>query len=128
MKKKILIISVAIMLLVSMTLSIFSLVMVDKLYQEKLEEKKSFSNNLEVGGFENYGISLMANTITTPDGYPMQLITASITPADPDILLEWTVEWKENKSHTSSLKESTEQNHWGVARKMMGCLHLQQWG
>jgi hypothetical protein len=28
----------------------------------------------------------------------------------------------------SSLKASTEQNHWGVARKMMGCLHRQQWG
>ena len=28
----------------------------------------------------------------------------------------------------SSLKESTEQNHWGVARKMMGCLQRQQWG
>ena len=28
----------------------------------------------------------------------------------------------------SSLKLSTEQNHWGVARKMMGCLQRQQWG
>ena len=28
----------------------------------------------------------------------------------------------------SSLKESTEQNHWGVARKMMGFLQRQQWG
>ena len=28
----------------------------------------------------------------------------------------------------SSLKESTEQNHWGVARKMMGLLQRQQWG
>ena len=28
----------------------------------------------------------------------------------------------------SSLKVSTEQNHWGVARKMMGFLHRQQWG
>ena len=28
----------------------------------------------------------------------------------------------------SSLKASTEQNHWGVARKMMGPLHRQQWG
>ena len=28
----------------------------------------------------------------------------------------------------SSLKASTEQNHWGVARKMMGCLQRQQWG
>ena len=27
-----------------------------------------------------------------------------------------------------SLKASTEQNHWGVARKMMGFLHRQQWG
>ncbi len=28
----------------------------------------------------------------------------------------------------SSLKESTEQNHCGVARKMMGCLQRQQCG
>ena len=28
----------------------------------------------------------------------------------------------------SSLKDSTEQNHWGVARKMMGLLQRQQWG
>ena len=28
----------------------------------------------------------------------------------------------------SSLKESTEQNHCGVARKMMGFLQRQQWG
>ena len=28
----------------------------------------------------------------------------------------------------SSLKASTEQNHWGVARKMIGCLQRQQWG
>ena len=28
----------------------------------------------------------------------------------------------------SSLKDSTEQNHWGVARKMMGFLQRQQWG
>ena len=31
-------------------------------------------------------------------------------------------------AQASSLKESTEQNHWGVARKMMGCLQRQQWG
>ena len=29
---------------------------------------------------------------------------------------------------SASLKDSTEQNHWGVARKMMGFLHRQQWG
>ena len=28
----------------------------------------------------------------------------------------------------SSLKASTEQNHWGVARKIMGFLQRQQWG
>ena len=31
-------------------------------------------------------------------------------------------------AQASSLKESTEQNHWGVARKMMGFLQRQQWG
>ena len=31
-------------------------------------------------------------------------------------------------AQASSLKVSTEQNHWGVARKMMGFLHRQQWG
>ena len=31
-------------------------------------------------------------------------------------------------AQASSLKESTEQNHWGVARKMMGPLQRQQWG
>ena len=31
-------------------------------------------------------------------------------------------------SQASSLKDSTEQNHWGVARKMMGPLQRQQWG
>ena len=31
-------------------------------------------------------------------------------------------------AQASSLKASTEQNHWGVARKMMGPLQRQQWG
>ena len=31
-------------------------------------------------------------------------------------------------AQASSLNASTEQNHWGVARKMMGCLQRQQWG
>ena len=31
-------------------------------------------------------------------------------------------------AQASSLKDSTEQNHWGVARKMMGFLQRQQWG
>ena len=31
-------------------------------------------------------------------------------------------------AQASSLKASTEQNHWGVARKMMGFRHRQQWG
>ena len=31
-------------------------------------------------------------------------------------------------AQASSLKASTEQNHWGVARKMMGFLQRQQWG
>ena len=35
---------------------------------------------------------------------------------------------KLRSAQASSLKASTEQNHWGVARKMMGCLQRQQWG
>ena len=31
-------------------------------------------------------------------------------------------------AQASSLKASTEQNHWGVARKMIGLRQRQQWG